>query len=143
MHDFLRKQERLIGLVSGDVPLLSNLDTAGNIALIPQHHQNMTAKKARELAVELMQRFQMVGAASRRANSLSAQELFCVKLLRASVLGSNIVVIDRPFRMLPGLQDDRFLLHSFAQIEDMIAEVYIFDYKSQQGRYGDHQDAEG
>jgi ABC-type molybdenum transport system ATPase subunit/photorepair protein PhrA len=89
-----------------------------------------------ETVTELLQRFQMVGVASRRTQSLSDLERFWVMLLRAAVMSSACVVIDRPFRIVPDLQDDGFLLKALSNIDDMIAEAYIFDYTSQQSRYG-------
>jgi len=41
LNDFAIKNKKNLGLVSLDVPLISNLDVWINIALIRQYHQNL------------------------------------------------------------------------------------------------------
>ena len=48
LNDFTAKHKKNLGLVSLDVPLLSNLDVWVNIALIKQYHENLSADKAQE-----------------------------------------------------------------------------------------------
>ena len=133
---FLAEHRTHLGLVSVDVPLISNLSVWGNIALIRQYHENMPWEKARALAVELLKRFDMAKIAEQRSHSLRMEELFCAMLVRAAMVRNAVVVLDRPFRILPDLLDGRFFTEAFRKINDLIAEVHIFDYSWEKERYG-------
>jgi ABC-type sugar transport system ATPase subunit len=125
-----------------DAPLISNLPVWSNIALIRQYHENMSREAARALAVELLERFGLAGVPEKRKASLKAEELFCVMLIRAAMVRDAMIVLDRPFRILPDLRDGRFFTEALRKIDDLIAEAHIFDYSWHQERYGRAADAE-
>jgi ABC-type nitrate/sulfonate/bicarbonate transport system ATPase subunit len=129
-------------LVSPDVPLISNLPVWSNIALIRQYHENMPREDARALAMDLLERFGLAGIAEKRKPPLKMEELFCVMLIRATMVRGSVVVLDRPFRILPDLRGGCFFTDALRKVDDLIAEAHIFDYSWEKGRYGTTDDAE-
>jgi ABC-type sugar transport system ATPase subunit len=131
-----------LGLVSLEVPLISNLPVWSNIALIRQYHENMPWEGAKTLAQDILQRFGMAATAEKRNPSLTAEERFCIMLIRAAMVRDAVVVLDRPFRIFPDLPDGRFFTESIRKVDDLIAEAHIFDYNWEKERYGTTDDAE-
>ena len=142
MEGFLADHKSHLGMVSLEVPLISNLPVWSNIALIRQYHENMPWKEAKTQALDLLQRFGMAAAAEKRNPSLTAEERFCIMLIRAALVRDAVVVLDRPFRILPDLPDGRFFTDSLRKVDDLIAEAHIFDYNWEKERYGETDDAE-
>lgn len=142
MEGFLADHKSHLGLVSLEVPLISNLPVWSNIALIRQYHENMPWEEAKTQALDLLQRFGMAAAAEKRNPSLTAEERFCIMLIRAALVRDAVVVLDRPFRILPDLPDGRFFTDSLRKVDDLIAEAHIFDYNWEKERYGATDDAE-
>jgi len=56
-------------------------------------------------------------------------------LLRAAMVADAIIVIDRPFKILPELQNSQFIFDSIRVIDDLYRESHIFDYIWFKGRY--------
>jgi ABC-type sugar transport system ATPase subunit len=129
-----------MGLVSPDVPLISNLPVWSNISLIRQYHENTPREEAKALAVDILARFGLAAISEKRKPSLKIEELFCVMLIRAAMVRDAVVVLDRPFRILPDRRDGRFFTDAIRKIDDLIAEAYIFDYSWEKGRYGTTDD---
>jgi ABC-type Na+ transport system ATPase subunit NatA len=142
LEGFLADHRSHLGLVSLEVPLISNLPVWSNIALIRQYHENMPREEAKALAVGLLERFDMAGIAEKRNPSLKMEELFCVMLIRAAMVRDAVVVLDRPFRILPDLLEGRFFRDALRKVDDLIAEAHIFDYSWEKGRYGSTDGAE-
>ena len=136
MEGFLADRKSNLGLVSLEVPLISNLPVWSNIALIRQYHENMPREEAKTLVLDLLQRFGMAATAEKRNPSLTAEERFCIMLIRAAMVRDAVVVLDRPFRIFPDLPDGRFFTDSLRKVDDLIAEAHIFDYNWEKGRYG-------
>jgi len=131
-----------LGLVSLKAPLISNLSVWNNIALIRQYHRNTPWRKAREMTLELLGRFGIESVAEKRNPALSAEDRFSVMLLRAAMVERALVVLDRPFEILTHLRDGRFLAESLRKVDDLIAEVHIFDYSTRKELYGVPDDPE-
>ncbi|MDP2838963.1 MAG: hypothetical protein Q8O11_02820 [Syntrophales bacterium] len=142
MEGFLADHRSHLGLVSLEVPLISNLPVWSNIALIRQYHENMPWEEAKTLALDLLQRFGMAATAEKRNPSLTAEERFCIMLIRAAMVRDAVVVLDRPFRIFPDLPDGRFFTDSLRKVDDLVAEAHIFDYNWEKERYGATDDAE-
>jgi ABC-type sugar transport system ATPase subunit len=142
LEGFLADHRSHLGLVSLEVPLISNLPVWSNIALIRQYHENMPWEEAKTLALDLLQRFGMAATAEKRNSSLIAEERFCIMLIRAAMVRDAVVVLDRPFRILPDLQNGRFFTDALRKVDDLIAEAHIFDYNWEKERYGATDDAE-
>jgi ABC-type nitrate/sulfonate/bicarbonate transport system ATPase subunit len=142
LNSFLAEHRPHLGLVSLEVPLISNLPAWGNIALIRQYHENMPWEDSKTLVLDLLQRFGMAAIADKRNSSLTEEERFCIMLIRAAVVRDAVVVLDRPFRIFPDLPDGRFFTDALRKVDDLIAEVHIFDYTWEKERYGTNDDAE-
>lgn len=135
LNDFAIKNKKNLGLVSLDVPLISNLDVWINIALIRQYHQNLQTEEAEKEVVRYLQRYHLEKIAHRRSSALTDEERFCVMLLRAAMVADAIIVIDRPFKILPELQNSQFIFDSIRVIDDLYRESRIFDYIWFKDRY--------
>ena len=128
--------------MSLETPLISNLAIWSNIALIPQYHQNMPWHEARTLAEDLLRRLGIVSIAEKRNSTLTTEERFCAMLLRAAMVRDAILVLYRPFSILSNLRDGGFIMDTLQKIDDLIAEIHIFDYSWEKERYGVSDDAE-
>ena len=135
LNHFAMKNKRCLGLVSLDVPLISNLDIWINIALIRQYHQNLSRSEAEKEVWEYLRRYHLEKIAHKRSPALTNQERFRVMLLRAAMVANATIVIDRPFKIMPELQDSRFIFESIGVIDDLYSESRIFDYFWFQDRY--------
>lgn len=124
-----------IGMVSEDVPLISNLDVWINIALIKQYHQHLSGKAAQNEVMGYLRRYQLETMAHKRTSVLTDVQRFHVMLLRAAMVADAVVVIDRPFKLLPALKDSRFIVNSLHIIADLYHKSYVFDYLWFEERY--------
>ena len=131
-----------LGLVSSEVPLISNLDVWRNIALISQYHQNMPEQKAKALVLQCLQRYGLEKIAEKRNQALSEEERFCVMLLRAAMVPDVVIVIDRPLKMIPYLQSTSFIYEALEKIDDLYTKCYTFDYTWDENRYGINDDSQ-
>ena len=122
-------------MVSEDVPLISNLDVWINIALIKQYHQNQPHEAAREEVMGYLRRYGLEKIANKRSPALTDEQRFCIMLLRAVMVAEAIVIIDRPFKLLPELQDSLFIYDSLAIIYELYYKSFIFDYIWFKDRY--------
>jgi ABC-type lipoprotein export system ATPase subunit len=132
---FAKLYPKRIGMVSEDVPLISNLDVWINIALIKQYHQNLPRETAEEEVMGYLRRYGLEKIANKRNPALTDEQRFRVMLLRAVMVAEAVVVIDRPFKLLPELQDSRFIYDSLAVIDDLYVNSHIFDYVWFKDRY--------
>ena len=124
-----------VGLVSLEAPLISNLSVLENIALIRQYHSRLSRCRAEELARKCLRRLQLEDLAGRRNPSLREEQRFCVMVLRAVMLEDSILVLDRPFEMMPALGESRFLYDIIHKVAEMHRECHVFDYFLNERRY--------
>jgi hypothetical protein len=92
--------------------------------------------------VGLLGRFGLAGLSEKRRSALKPEELFWVLLIRAAMVRDAVVVLDRPFRILPDRRDGRFFTDALRKMDDLIAEAHIFDYSWEKVRYGTMDDKE-
>lgn len=83
-----------------------------------------------------LERYDLGRIAYRRSSALTDRERFCVMLLRAAMVADAAILIDRPFRLMPELDDGRFVFESIRVIEDLFRSSIIFDYIWLRDRYG-------
>ena len=95
----------------------------------------MPVKEAKSLTESLLQRFSMESTRERRNPVLTMEERFYVMLLRAAMVKDAILVLDRPFSILADHRSGRFLMDALRKVDDMIAEIRIFDYSWDKERY--------
>ena len=131
-----------LGMVALNVPLISNLDVWRNIALIYQYHQEASQKNAQAFVMQCLRRYDLEKIAYKRNPMLSEEERFCVKVLRAAMVARAIIVIDRPYTMLPYLKDTTFIYEILGKIEDLFTRCDILDYAQEKTRYGLINDTE-
>ena len=124
-----------IGMVSEVVPLISNLDVWINIALIRQYHQNLSNESAQEEVMGYLRRYQLELIAHKRIFALTDEQRFRVMLLRAAMVADAVVVIDRPFKLLPALKESDFIYDSLHIIADLYDKSCVFDYLWFKERY--------
>ncbi len=108
-----------------------------NISLIKQHHENMPINLAQQTAIAALKRLNLRHIAYKRNPALNNEERFCVMLLRAVMVRDAIVIIDRPFRIIPQLNKINFFIDTLNKIEDLYKNCHIYDYKWMSERYGD------
>jgi ABC-type molybdenum transport system ATPase subunit/photorepair protein PhrA len=108
-----------------------------NISLIKQYHENMPIAQAKETAITALKCLGLEHIAYKRNPSLNNEERFCVMLLRAVMVRDAIVIIDRPFKIIPQLNEINFFLDTLKKIEDFYIKCHIYDYKWMAERYGD------
>jgi ABC-type lipoprotein export system ATPase subunit len=135
LHDFSENNKLRLGLVSADIPLISNLDIWGNIALIRQYHNNLQEDEARRMVLQYLHRFDLDHIIGMRNSSLTHEDRFCVMLLRAVMVADAVIVIDRPFQMMPDLKDASFIRDALRKVNDSYRESHIFDYTWNAHRY--------
>ena len=123
--------------VSVDVPLISNQEVWVNIALIKQYHENMPRVQAESMVLNALQRLDLMEIAYKRNPSLTNEERFCVFLLRACMVKDAIIMIDRPFKIIPHLQDIDFIFQTLKKIDDFYVSCHIYDYKWMAEKYGE------
>ncbi|HOD27776.1 MAG TPA: hypothetical protein PKH03_01075 [Syntrophales bacterium] len=123
-------------MVSAQAPLISNLDAWLNVALIRQYHENLPRDQARREVLEYLDRLGLGAVADRRISSLEDRERFCIMLLRAAMVNRAVLVIDRPFQIMPDLQDARYVGRLLKWIDDLYEECHIFDYVWMKDHYG-------
>lgn len=108
-----------------------------NISLIKQYHENMPITMAQQTAFTALHRLGLEHIAYKRSPSLNDEERFSVMLLRAVMVREAIVIIDRPFRIIPKLSKINFFMDTLKKIEDLYKSCHIYDYKWMSERYGD------
>jgi ABC-type nitrate/sulfonate/bicarbonate transport system ATPase subunit len=123
--------------VSVDVPLLSNQDVWMNIALIKQYHENMPRSQAENMALNALQLLDLAHIANKRNPSLTNEERFGVLLLRACMVRDALILIDRPFKIIPHLPDINFIFQALKKIDDFYVTCHIYDYKWMADKYGE------
>jgi len=122
--------------VSVDVPLLSNQSVLMNIALIKQYHENMPVAKVEPIVFGALRRLNMENLAYKRNPDLNDEERFFAMLLRAVMVRDAVVVIDRPFKIIPHLKNIDYILQALKNIEDLYLNCHIYDYEWIREKYG-------
>jgi hypothetical protein len=133
----MEENRRQAAPVSIDVPLISNQEVWMNIALIKQYHENMPRIKAENMALDALRRLDLLPVAYKRNPSLTDEERFGVFLLRACMVKDAIVMIDRPWKIIPHLQDIDFIFQMLKKIDDFYRTCHIYDYQWMAGKYGE------
>jgi len=129
-------QEKLrLGLVSLDAPLISNLSVLSNIALIKQYHGRLSVREVEDIARMHLKKLHLEDIATKRNPVLLEVQRFCVMVLRAVMVEDAMVVIDRPFKIMPDLDDTRFIRDVLTSVDDLFQECHIFDYLWNEERY--------
>ena len=95
----------------------------------------MSRNDAEALALSCLKTMGLTDIAVKRTSALSDEERFGAMILRAVMVQGNAVVIDRPFKIMPELEDCRFIGNVLKSVDDFLHEGRIFDYIWNQDRY--------
>jgi ABC-type lipoprotein export system ATPase subunit len=133
----MERNRREAAPVSIDVPLISNQDVCMNIALIKQYHENIPWTQAENIVLNALSRLDLMHIANKRNPSLTSEERFCVMLLRAVMVRDAIVMIDRPFKIIPYLKNSDYIFQTLKKIEDYYVTCHIYDYLWIKEKYGE------
>jgi ABC-type lipoprotein export system ATPase subunit len=142
-EDLLRKEldalmmenKHFSGLISLDIPLISNLDVWSNIALIKLYKENLPRHEAELLVLNHLKRYGLENIAYKRSADLTGEQRFCVMLLRAAMVNEAIIVIDRPFNILQNSKDSSFMENALETIDDLFKQCHILEYSWNKDRY--------
>jgi ABC-type lipoprotein export system ATPase subunit len=135
LGDVMAQEKRRLGLVSLDAPLISNLSVLSNIALIKQYHGHLSVCESEDIAIMRLNKLHLEDIAKKRNPVLLEEQRFCVMVLRAVMVEDPVVVIDRPFKIMPDLDDTRFIRKVLTSVDDLFQECHIFDYLWNEERY--------
>jgi len=133
--EIMTQEKHRLGLVSMDAPLISNLSVLSNIALIKQYHGRLSVREAEDIAGMHLEKLHLDNIAGKRNPVLLETQRFCVMVLRAVMVEDAMVVIDRPFKIMPDLDDTRFIRDVLTSVDDLFQECHIFDYLWNEERY--------
>ncbi len=137
LNQFVIDHHRQAAPVSVDVPLISNQDVFINIALIKEYHENMPRRQAQQLAIDCLRRVGLERIAYKRNPALNSEERFCVMLLRAAMVKEAMIILDRPFKIIPYLKDIHYVSTVLKKIDDLYLSCHIYDLKWMEEKYGE------
>lgn len=136
MRNFMKDNPQQSAPVSVDVPLISNQSVLMNIALIKQYHENLPVAKVEPIVLNALRRLKMEKIAYKRNSDLNNEERFFAMLLRAVMVRDALVVIDRPFKIIPHLKNINYIFNVLKEIEDLYLNCHIYDYEWMREKYG-------
>jgi ABC-type nitrate/sulfonate/bicarbonate transport system ATPase subunit len=97
----------------------------------------MRKEQARQIALESLTRLGLAHIANKRNPALSPEERFCVMLLRAAMVKDAMLLIDRPFQIIPHLKNIHYIVDILKIIDDLYLSCHIYDYSWMEDKYGD------
>ncbi|HQP25238.1 MAG TPA: hypothetical protein PLP16_08730 [Smithellaceae bacterium] len=108
-----------------------------NIALIKKYHDNMPRQEAWRLAVDCLGKIGLEHIAYKRNPVLTSEERFGVMLLRAAMVQAAMILIVKPFELIPHLNDIQMVTSMLKTIDELYVSCHIYDYQWMQEKYGD------
>lgn len=128
-------EERNTGLVSPDIPLLSNLSVYDNIALVSRYLTDEKDKEIRNVILKQLDLLDIRGLKFEKPFLLDSKTVFKVKLLRALRVKESLTIIDRPFVMLNNIADITPVTKMLKTLGEYIGEVVFFDFEWNKSKY--------
>jgi ABC-type nitrate/sulfonate/bicarbonate transport system ATPase subunit len=107
-----------------------------NVALIKQYQQKSSRKEAHNIVLHYLKKLNLEHIALLRNPNLSEEERFCGMLLRAAMVQSGVLLIYRPFMLLPANKNATFIYKILKNIDDLYTQCFIFDFLWNKHRYG-------
>lgn len=127
--------ENNVGLVSPDIPLLSNLTVYENIALVSRYLTKQKDKEIEETVLHQLDLLHILDSKAKRPSELDTETSFKVSLLRALRLEDSILVIDRPFAMLNNIADIAPIMNMLEPLGEYIGKCIFFDFEFNRPKY--------
>lgn len=124
------------GMVSAELPLLSNLSLQQNCALILQYHRRFSAHQALDRVEPLLTLFGLQQKGNLRSSRLSEKEVFIAKLIRAVLFERAVVIVDRPSEQIHADYDVSDIIATVNKLAEHFAVCHIFEYHHQERRHG-------
>ncbi|HSH07817.1 MAG TPA: hypothetical protein VLA41_09160 [Burkholderiales bacterium] len=115
-------------LVSAELPLRANLTVLENVALVPQYHRDLHWAAASAEAMALLEQLGYASCAGKRDATLTHEERFAAKLLRAVAAAPALVLIERPGYLLPDTHYPPFVEAALAGLRGRYGECMVIDY---------------
>lgn len=128
------------GLVSAELPLLSNLSLLQNCALILQYHQRFSAPQAQTRVETLLAVFGLQAKGNLRSAHLSEKDIFIAKLVRAVLFEPAIVIVDRPSEQLHADYNISDIIATVNKLAEHFAVCHILEYQHEERRHGPRRD---
>ncbi|MRR15703.1 MAG: hypothetical protein EG826_04515 [Deltaproteobacteria bacterium] len=97
----------------------------------------MSKQRAERLSLEYLGRLGIAEIVHKRNPALTPEERFSVMLLRAAMVRDAMILIDRPFLLVPHLKDVQFITDALKKIDDLYISCHIYDYQWTKEKYGD------
>ena len=116
MQKFMRFNRHNSALVCAEVPLISNQEAWLNIALIKQYYDNMSPQESEKLVFSLLRKLGLESVAYKRNPALSDEERFFIMLLRAAMVKDAVILIDRPFKIIPHLKKEQLTTDGYIKL---------------------------
>ncbi len=120
--------------ISKYTPLLSNLNSIENISLIKEVHEHLSTPQAQQLATDALAKAGYGHLALLRNAQCSMVERFVVKLIRATMLQYDKIVISMPFNLIEDSKNIDFFLDLF-RLLDITDKVMILDITTNRKNY--------
>ncbi len=114
---------------------MSNLHVLDNIVLVQDVHRSFTKNSAVDTAMERLARLGLEEKAYMHHTKLGYRSTFLVQLVRASMMESGTIMIDRPFGMVPTAKGLEFFTDAFEKLGLDHADIVIMDLQSQEYKY--------
>lgn len=127
--------EKNVGLVSPDIPLLSNLSVYDNIALVSRYLTDEKDEQIQEVVMRQLDVLQISDAKLKKPFQLDSETIFKVKLLRALRLQNSFTIIDRPFVMLNTIADISPVAKMLETLAEYAGEGAFFDFEWNKSKY--------
>jgi ABC-type lipopolysaccharide export system ATPase subunit len=99
------------------------------------YHENMPITQVEHIVFSALRRLDLEHIAYKRNPDLTNEERFYVMLLRAAMVRDALVIIDRPFKIVPHLNNINRIVQALKNIEDFYLSCHIYDYEWMAEKY--------
>lgn len=103
-----RADQKLLGVVTGNLPILGNLTVFENIMLPASYHYGLNQKEGRKMVLSDLEKYGLEKFIDSRPDKLDDFQKFLVKYLQAVYLQSKWIVIISPRKMYAAEYDGAF-----------------------------------
>jgi ABC-type lipoprotein export system ATPase subunit len=124
------------GMVSSELPLLSNLSLKQNCALILQYHRHFSTRTALNEADSLLALFGLRHKGDFHCSHLDERDIFIGKLIRAVLFEQAYVVVDRPSEQLHADYEMNDIIAMIDKLSRYFAACNILEYQWEEERHG-------
>jgi len=135
LERFRNQEKGHFGLVSSELPLISNLSLQQNCALILQYHRHFSTRAAFNEAGKLLALFGLEHKSDLDYSRLHEIDIFIGKLIRAALLEQAFVVVDRPSEQLHADFEMSDIIAMIDKLAHYFAACHILEYQWEEDYY--------